>query len=111
LSYVPRSIKPRALVKQTFTLPTFDLDLALCGQTDPEIFFPEQGGSPEAAKKICVQCEVRLNCLEWALSNEEEHGVWGGLTAQERKRIKRGGSKSFEVKLRDKPIDKDGRKK
>ena len=40
---------------------------ALCAQTDPEAFFPEKGGSTREAKKVCLGCEVRAECLEYAL--------------------------------------------
>jgi WhiB family redox-sensing transcriptional regulator len=62
---------------------------ALCAQTDPEAFFPEKGGSTREAKKICVGCEVRGECLEYALSNDERFGIWGGLSERERRRVKR----------------------
>lgn len=52
---------------------------ALCAQTDPESFFPEKGGSTREAKKVCLACEVRSECLEYALSNDERFGIWGGL--------------------------------
>ena len=42
-------------------------DRALCAQTDPEAFFPEKGGSTREAKKVCLTCEVRDECLESAL--------------------------------------------
>ena len=44
---------------------------ALCAQTDPEAFFPEKGGSTREAKRICLGCEVRDACLEYALANDE----------------------------------------
>jgi WhiB family transcriptional regulator, redox-sensing transcriptional regulator len=62
---------------------------ALCAQTDPEAFFPEKGGSTREAKKICVGCEVRSECLEYALANDERFGIWGGLSERERRRVKR----------------------
>ena len=52
---------------------------ALCAQTDPEAFFPEKGGSTREAKKVCLSCEVRGECLEYALANDERFGIWGGL--------------------------------
>lgn len=63
---------------------------ALCAQTDPEAFFPEKGGSTREAKKICMGCEVRTECLEYALANDERFGIWGGLSERERRRLKRG---------------------
>lgn len=63
---------------------------ALCAQTDPEAFFPEKGGSTREAKRICLGCEVRDECLEYALANDERFGIWGGLSERERRRLKRG---------------------
>ena len=62
---------------------------ALCAQTDPEAFFPEKGGSTREAKKICTGCEVRSECLSYALANDERFGIWGGLSERERRRLKR----------------------
>jgi WhiB family redox-sensing transcriptional regulator len=65
-------------------------DRALCAETDPEAFFPEKGGSTREAKKICLGCEVRNECLEYALAHDERFGIWGGLSERERRRLKRG---------------------
>jgi WhiB family redox-sensing transcriptional regulator len=65
-------------------------DRALCAQTDPEAFFPEKGGSTREAKKICLGCEVRHECLDYALAHDERFGIWGGLSERERRRLKRG---------------------
>ena len=62
---------------------------ALCAQTDPEAFFPEKGGSTRDAKKICTGCEVRSECLSYALANDERFGIWGGLSERERRKLKR----------------------
>src|SRR6478672_8500951 len=62
---------------------------SLCAQTDPEAFFPEKGGSTREAKKVCVGCEVRSECLEYALSNDERFGIWGGLSERERRKLKK----------------------
>ncbi|TDC48851.1 WhiB family transcriptional regulator [Micromonospora sp. KC207] len=62
---------------------------ALCSQTDPEAFFPEKGGSTREAKRICSRCEVKTECLEWALEIDERFGVLGGLSERERRRVKR----------------------
>jgi len=63
---------------------------ALCAQTDPEAFFPEKGGSTREAKRICLGCDVKDECLEYALANDERFGIWGGLSERERRRLKRG---------------------
>lgn len=62
---------------------------ALCAQTDPEAFFPEKGGSTREAKRICSRCEVRIECLEYALCHDERFGIWGGLSERERRKLKR----------------------
>jgi WhiB family transcriptional regulator, redox-sensing transcriptional regulator len=62
---------------------------SLCAQTDPEAFFPEKGGSTRDAKKICTSCEVRSQCLEYALSNDERFGIWGGLSERERRKLRK----------------------
>lgn len=81
------------------TLPLGDLlgepdelawqEQALCAQVDPDAFFPDKGGSTREAKRICSGCEVRAECLEFALSNDERFGIWGGLSERERRRLKR----------------------
>lgn len=62
---------------------------ALCAQTDPEAFFPEKGGSTREAKKICLTCEVRDECLQYALEHDERFGIWGGLSERERRKLKK----------------------
>ena len=62
---------------------------ALCSQTDPEAFFPEKGGSTREAKRICGRCEVKVDCLEYALGHDERFGIWGGLSERERRKLKR----------------------
>ncbi|MBP1327074.1 WhiB family redox-sensing transcriptional regulator [Leucobacter exalbidus] len=62
---------------------------ALCAQTDPEAFFPEKGGSTREAKRICESCEVRSECLDYALENDERFGIWGGLSERERRKLRR----------------------
>lgn len=64
-------------------------DRALCSQTDPEAFFPEKGGSTREAKRICGRCDVKGDCLEYALGHDERFGIWGGLSERERRRLKR----------------------
>lgn len=63
---------------------------ALCAETDPEAFFPEKGESSQEAKKVCASgCPIRDFCLQFALENREEFGIWGGMSAVERKRLTR----------------------
>jgi WhiB family transcriptional regulator, redox-sensing transcriptional regulator len=62
---------------------------ALCAQTDPEAFFPEKGGSTRDAKRICSGCDVKAQCLDYALANDERFGIWGGLSERERRKLKK----------------------
>lgn len=62
---------------------------ALCAQTDPEAFFPEKGGSTRDAKKVCGSCPVKQQCLEYALSNDERFGIWGGMSERERRKLRK----------------------
>ena len=62
---------------------------SLCAQTDPEAFFPEKGGSTREAKRVCASCDVRVECLEYALENDERFGIWGGMSERERRRLKK----------------------
>jgi WhiB family transcriptional regulator, redox-sensing transcriptional regulator len=64
---------------------------SLCRQVDPELFFPEKGGSTREAKRICRDCPVRAECLGFALENNERFGIWGGLSERERRKLGRGG--------------------
>ena len=59
---------------------------------NPEAFFPEKGGSTREAKGVCASCEVRAECLEYALMNDERFGIWGGLSERERRRLRRAAS-------------------
>lgn len=60
-----------------------------CRGVDPDLFFPERGASTKEAKEVCKSCVVREECLEYALSNGEKFGIWGGLSERERRRIRR----------------------
>lgn len=62
---------------------------ALCAQTGADFFFPEPGSSVREAKRICGMCEMRSACLDYALTNDERFGVWGGLSEKERLRLRR----------------------
>ncbi len=60
-----------------------------CRNHAPETFFPSDGVGVDRARKICGTCPVQEHCLEYALSEEIEHGVWGGTSERERRRIKK----------------------
>ena len=73
----------------------------LCSQTDPELFFPEIGESTVAAKKLCRQCPVRVECLIFAMLNLEQHGIFGGLSPRERQILRRRSPASWAQHLRE----------
>jgi WhiB family redox-sensing transcriptional regulator len=62
---------------------------ASCQGVDPDLFYPERGESTKQAKAVCRGCEVREDCLEYALVNGEKFGIWGGLSERERRRLRR----------------------
>ena len=61
----------------------------LCAHLPPSTFFPSDGAGVELARKICATCPVKGLCLEHALVNRMDHGVWGGCSERERRRILR----------------------
>lgn len=56
----------------------------LCGQVDPEVFFPPKGGSGKQARRICNVCPVMEACREYAINRPQIGGIWGGLTENQR---------------------------
>jgi WhiB family redox-sensing transcriptional regulator len=67
---------------------------ALCRDEDPELFFPIGTSGPavtqiEQAKSVCQRCPVVQSCLDWALRSGQDSGVWGGLSEDERRALKR----------------------
>ncbi len=62
---------------------------ALCAQIDTDMFFPEQGESTQLARRVCSLCDVRADCLDYALNNNEHFGIWGGLSARERRNLRK----------------------
>lgn len=67
---------------------------AKCLEEDPELFFPVGRTGPaisqtEVARAVCLACPVRPTCLEWALESGQDYGVWGGLSEEERRSIRR----------------------
>ena len=73
--------------------PIFD-GPARCAEVGGDQFYPDDfstGGATvlyEQARRVCMSCEVRLECAEWAITHNEEYGMWGGLTPRERKEIR-----------------------
>ena len=75
--------------------PDWRVDAA-CRDADPELFFPDGDirsarAQLKTAKLICRGCPVSATCLNWALANGQETGIWGGLTEDERRRLHRRG--------------------
>ncbi|WP_084104938.1 WhiB family transcriptional regulator [Demequina sp. NBRC 110056] len=66
---------------------------------DPELFFPVGNTGPalvqiEKAKAVCNTCEVRDTCLQWAMEHNQDSGVWGGLSEDERRSLKRRAARA-----------------
>ena len=69
-------------------------DHALCRDTDPELFFPVGSTGValvqiDRARQVCGQCTVRDECLDYALDTNQDSGIWGGLSEEERRVIRR----------------------
>ncbi len=58
-----------------------------CRAYPPAVFFPSDGVGVDRARKICATCPVLSACLEYALEQRIDHGVWGGASERERRRI------------------------
>ncbi len=83
------------------TIPTPDTviaadwrELALCRDSEPSLFFPVGSTGPameqiEEAKVICAECPVQESCLQYALTTNQEAGVWGGYAEDERRRLRK----------------------
>ena len=70
-----------------------------CLDEDPELFFPIGNTGPailqiEEAKQVCRRCDVREQCLAWALEAGQDHGVWGGMSEDERRALKRRNART-----------------
>ncbi|MEE9297776.1 MAG: WhiB family transcriptional regulator [Acidimicrobiia bacterium] len=64
-------------------------DGANCKGANASLFFPERGASTRAAKGICRECAVRVDCLEFAITTGEKFGIWGGMSERERRRVRK----------------------
>ena len=60
-----------------------------CTEYPHSWFFPERGVEVTRAKSVCDTCSVKSECLAYALTNGEHHGIWGGTSERERRRIRR----------------------
>lgn len=68
----------------------------LCVGEDQEIWFPSNDTDAETAKQICRVCPVKSECRDFAIRHREPHGVWGGLSETDRRRLKRNGTTMLE---------------
>jgi WhiB family redox-sensing transcriptional regulator len=69
-------------------------DQSACRDTDPDLFFPVGTTGPaieqiDSAKAVCDQCEVRQPCLDFALTSNQDSGIWGGTSEEERRKLRR----------------------
>lgn len=74
-------------------------DSAACMNADPELFFPVGNTGPaleqiDAAKLVCGRCPVTEQCLQYALDTNQDSGVWGGLSEDERRALKRRAARA-----------------
>lgn len=72
---------------------------AACLNVDPELFFPIGNTGPALAqaaeaKAVCLRCEVMEICLRWAMENNQDSGVWGGKSEEERRSLKRRAARA-----------------
>lgn len=75
--------------KGLLTSDTSWMERARCRDVKPEVFFPSDGLGVLVAQRYCAQCPVKAQCLDYALENRIQHGVWGGESERARRRIGR----------------------
>ena len=77
-------------------------DTASCRDTDPDLFFPVGTTGPAleqiaSAKAVCVECEVNAECLEYAISHNQDSGIWGGTSEEERRQMRRARQRELKA--------------
>ncbi|QCB93322.1 WhiB family transcriptional regulator [Cellulomonas shaoxiangyii] len=91
----------------TIDLPTIPawVDSAACASVGGDYWYPEKGdrASADYARKVCGTCPLIATCLEYALDNNEPHGIWGGLTPKQRQRL--GGAPVSDMDESDDELD------
>lgn len=87
-----RGAEPAATTALELGLAPARTESAPCASVDPDEWFPEDGRQALRAKAICRRCPLRTQCLDDALARGEEYGVWGGLSARERRTLQRDGN-------------------
>jgi len=81
---------------------------AACLDEDPELFFPIGTTDPafhqiEKARVVCRRCEIIEDCLSWSMDSRQDAGVWGGLSVDERRALKRRNARGS----RTRPVEPD----
>jgi WhiB family transcriptional regulator, redox-sensing transcriptional regulator len=108
LAGIPRQIQSVAAIRAMMMIIGLSANdpwtSALCAQSDIDAWYPDQGQSGRTAVRICVRCPLIRPCLRQALVTEEEHGVWGGLTAPQRQSL----LKVLKSALGDRPLAGSG---
>lgn len=90
---IGRRLVPRTFVRTFAPLGDW-VEQALCAEVDGDLWYPDanNGLNGREAKAICGECEVRTECLEYAMRNGEQDGIWGGLSPQQRVRLRQKGN-------------------
>ena len=93
-------IKPTTSTSTASTAASMDWrHRSVCREEDPELFFPIGNTGPallqiEEAKAVCRRCPVKEQCLIWALETGQDHGVWGGMSEDERRSMRRRAARN-----------------
>jgi len=80
-------------------------DFGSCTNADPDLFFPQPGADTSYARSICRGCSVRVQCLDYALQSGQKHGIWGGMTESQRRRLRRRSHPSNGGEPRGEPAE------
>lgn len=65
-----------------------DWTQASCLGLAPNLFFPRTGDSTKEAKQVCSTCPIRVECLDYAVTAGEHHGIWGGASEKQRRQMR-----------------------
>lgn len=79
------------------------MERARCSAESPDVFFPSDGVGVLRAQKICAECPVVEECLEYALANHIAHGVWGGASERRRRRLQRSRQEELQAAVEGRP--------
>jgi WhiB family redox-sensing transcriptional regulator len=85
----PRGPRPRVNPPRSYRRPPAWHALGACATADPDSWYPEQDKPSKAVLRVCAGCPVRDLCLDQAITDDEQHGIWGGLNPAERRTLTR----------------------